>query len=190
MSEHENSAEQPQGSPLTAVLAVVIGTALGSSVYFVAEARHSKQMAEHAAHLMPLPAAAPEPSKAEPVAAAKPAEPEAKPAAEDSAAEEKPAEPEDPKARALAARTAAEQALLDEARAQLAADNATAALGTLDRMKKRFARGTLVQERELLRIEAYKARGQMPAAKRAARKFVKAYPESPHLGELEELTKI
>jgi hypothetical protein len=48
----------------------------------------------------------------------------------------------------------------------------------------------LVQERELLRIEVYKARGQTAAAKRAARKFAKAYPESPRLGELESLISI
>jgi hypothetical protein len=56
--------------------------------------------------------------------------------------------------------TAAGQAFLDDARAQLDAKNANAAQATLDRMKKRFARGSLVQERELLRIEVYKARGR------------------------------
>ena len=56
-------------------------------------------------------------------------------------------------------------------------------------MKKRFAGGTLVQERELLRIELYRARGQLTAAKRAARKFAKAYPDNPHLDELDALIK-
>jgi hypothetical protein len=169
-------------------LSLLIGAALGSSVYIVAEARHSKQVAEcSASHAAPPPAAAPEAvAKAAPAPAPEPNEraPEQEPA---KSAPEAPAEPEDPKARALAARSAAELALLDEARTQLEAKNTTGAQATLDRMKKRFARGTLAQERELLRIEVYKARGQLPAAKRAAKKFAKTFPESPHL---DELTKI
>jgi hypothetical protein len=153
----------------------------------IAEIRHQKQIAEHAAHMAP-------PSAAESALATKPkpepAEAAKAPAAEPQKkadAEEAEAAPPDPKAQALAARTAAEQALLDEARTQLGANNGTGALSTLDRMKKRFPRGTLVEERELLRVEAYKAKGQTLAAKRAARKFAKSYPDNPHLSEIESL---
>jgi hypothetical protein len=176
-----------QSSALSLALAIALGAALGSSVYVIAEIRHQKQIAEHAAHAAPPSAAElasatkPKPEPAE-AAKAPAAEPEKK-----ADAEEAEAAPPDPKAQALAARTAAEQALLDEARAQLEANNGTGALSTLDRMKKRFPRGTLVQERELLRVEAYKAKGQTLAAKRAARKFAKSYPDNPHLSEIESL---
>jgi hypothetical protein len=188
MSEQGTLKMRPQSSPLTVALSLVLGAALGSSVYIAAEIRHQKQVAEHVAQLSPLTAAAPEPEPkpTKPVAAevaAAPAEPEQ--AAHEDA--DQPIAPQDPKAQALAARTAAEQALLDEARAQLEADNAAAALATLDRMKKKYPRGTLVQERELLRVKAYRARGQTLPAKRAARKFAKSYPDSPHLDEIESL---
>jgi hypothetical protein len=154
----------------------------------MAEVRHAKQQAERPAHASPPLAAARQPTvEAAKPPASKPAD-AAKPADSDQteSAEKTPA-PEDPKARALAARTAAEQALLDEARTQLESKNAVAAQATLDRMKKRFPHGTLEQERELLRVEVHEARGQTSAAKRAARKFAKAYPESPQLSQLESL---
>lgn len=183
MSEQRTLETRPQTSALSLVLSLALGAALGSSVYVIAELQHQKQLAEHAAHAAPPPAAAPvpqpEPAK---LAAAPAAEPE-----DTADADKVEAAPPDPKAQALAARTAAEQALLDEARAQLEANNGAAALAALDRMKKRFPRGTLVQERELLRVEAYKARGQTLAAKRAARKFAKSYPDDPRLGEIESL---
>ena len=184
MSEQASLDERGQSSALSLALSIALGAALGSSVYVIAEVRHQKQLAEHAAHAAPPPAAEPPAaSKPEPKPElAKAAEPEKK-----ADAEEAEAAPPDPKAQALAARTAAEQALLDEARTQLEASNGTGALSTLDRMKKRFPRGALVQERELLRVEVYKAKGQTLAAKRAARKFAKSYPDNPHLGEIESL---
>jgi TolA-binding protein len=184
MSEQATLDVRGQSSALSLALAIALGAALGSSVYVIAEIRHQKQIAEHAAPppaAEPAPAPKPKPEPAE-VAKAPAAEPEKK-----AEAEEAEAAPPDPKAQALAARTAAEQALLDEARTQVEANNVTGALSTLDRMKKRFPRGTLVQERELLRVEAYKAKGQTVAAKRAARKFAKSFPDSPHLGDIESL---
>lgn len=184
MTEQVTMIVRPQSSALSLALSLALGAALGSGVYVVAELRHRKQIAEHAAHAAPPPAAEPAPAK--PAAAselAKAAEPE-KEAAKADAVE---AAPPDPKAQALAARAAAEQALLDEARTQLEASNAVGALTALDRMKKRFPRGSLVEERELLRVEVYKARGQTVAAKRAARKFAKSYPDNPHLTEIESL---
>jgi hypothetical protein len=188
MSEQATLIVRPQSSALSLALSLALGAALGSSVYVVAEIRHRKQIAEHAAHAAPPPAA--EPAAAKPAvaevakAAPEPAPAPAKEAAKADAVEEAPT---DPKAQALAARAAAEQALLDEARTQLEASNAVGALTALDRMKKRFPRGSLAEERELLRVEAYKARGQTVAAKRAARKFAKAYPDNPHLTEIESL---
>jgi hypothetical protein len=180
-------SERSEWSPWKTVLSMAIGAALGAGVYGIAEVRHRHEQAEKLAHAQPLPAAAPIELRDDKVPAEKTEQAAAAAEPEKATA---PVEPEDPKARALAARTAAEQALLDEARTQLDAKNAAAAQATLDHMQKRFAHGTLVQERELLRIEVYKARGQMPAAKRAARKFVKAYPDSSHLEELNALTKI
>jgi len=190
-----NALAGSEWSPLKTVLSMAIGAALGTSVYVIAEVRHTREQAEKAPQLMPLLAAEQtELVNARPTTPARdgtaPQAAKLPPAAPVEAEEPTRVAPEDPKARALAERTTAEQALLDEARTQLAAKNAAAAQATLDRMKKRFARGALAQERELLRIEVYKARGQLPAAKRAARKFVKAYPDSPHIDELDGLTGI
>lgn len=185
MSEQATLDVRGQSSALSLALSIALGAALGSSVYVIAEIKHQKQIAEHAAHAAPPPAAAPEPK---PAPQPKPESTElAKAPAAEPEEKEAEAAPPDPKAQALAARTAAEQALLDEARTQIEANNGAAALTTLDRMKKRFPRGALVEERELLRVEAYKARGQTLAAKRAARKFAKSYPDNPHLGEIESL---
>jgi hypothetical protein len=151
-------------------------------VYIVAEIRHQKTHPPPSAAVDH--AAKPKPAVVE---LAKPAVAEQKEAAAADAAEPTPAAPPDPKAQALAARAAAEQALLEEARTQLGANKASAALATLERMKKKFPHGSLVQDRELLRVEVYKARGQTPAAQRAARKFAKAYPDSPNLSEIESL---
>ena len=186
MSEQLSLDVRPQSSPLMLALSIALGAALGSSVYIVAEIRHQKQEQ----HLSPPSAAATKPAPIEiakaPAAEPKDAAPKSPPIEE--AEPPKPAAaPQDPKALALAARTAAEQALLEEARAQLGENNATKALATLDRMKRKFPRGSLVQDRELLRVEAYKARGQTPAAQRAARKFAKAYPDNPNLGEIASL---
>jgi hypothetical protein len=182
MSEQGTVIVRPQSSALSLVLSLALGAALGSSVYVVAELRHQKQIAEHAAHATPPLAAATAPVlPAATTELAKAAEPEKADADE---AEAQPAAPPDQK---VQARAAAEQALLDEARTQLEASNAAAALSALDRMKKRFPRGSLVEERELLRVAAYRARGQTVAAKRAARKFAKSYPDNPHLDELESL---
>lgn len=174
--------EPTHWAPWKTAASMAIGAVLGSSVYVAAEARHSTQQAEHAA-LMPPTAAAAE--RVSPPGPARDDHKDTTPAPE-AAPQPTAAEPaaDDPKARALAARSAAERSLLDEARSQLEAKNLSAAQAALDQMKKRFARGALVQERELLRIEVYKARGQLAAAKRAARKFAKAYPDSPHLDEL------
>jgi len=168
-------------------LALLLGATAGSAVYGLAELWHAKhrQPTAAAATTAPAPAAI-EPARASDAAAPKtaaapvPAEPAAQAAAPDPAAEE-------PSAPPTPAHDPAEQALLDTARQQLDSNNPAGAQATLERMKRRFPRGTLIQDRELLRIHVYKARRQLPAAKRAARKFAKTYPDSPHLAELESL---
>jgi hypothetical protein len=78
----------------------------------------------------------------------------------------------------------AESALLTEARAQLRSGNLAAAQASLDRLQIQVPRGMLMQEREVLGIEVLHARGNVEAAKRRAKAFIKAYPKSPHSSKL------
>lgn len=78
----------------------------------------------------------------------------------------------------------AESALLTNARAQLRGGNPAAAQASLDRLQAQFPKGTLMQEREVLGIEVLYARGNVEGAKRRAKAFVKAYPNSPHSAKL------
>ena len=78
----------------------------------------------------------------------------------------------------------AESALLTDARAQLRSGSATAAQASLDRLQAQFPNGMLTQEREVLGIEVLYARGNVDGAKRRAKAFVKAYPNSPHSAKL------
>ena len=78
----------------------------------------------------------------------------------------------------------AESKLLTDARAQLRSGNLAAAQASLDRLQAQFPKGMLTQEREVLAIEVAYARGNVEAAKRRAKAFVKAYPKSPHSAKL------
>lgn len=78
----------------------------------------------------------------------------------------------------------AESALLMQARAQLRSGNPAAAQAALDRLQAQFPQGMLAQEREVLAIEVAFARGNVDAAKRRAKAFIKAYPKSPHSQKL------
>ena len=80
---------------------------------------------------------------------------------------------------------ARESAALTRARAELRAGNAASAQATLSRMQKKFGSGALHQEREVLAIEALAAQGKALEAERAARAFMRAYPESPHAQPLQ-----
>jgi Outer membrane lipoprotein len=77
-------------------------------------------------------------------------------------------------------RLGAESALLTEARAELRRGDVTAAQATLTRMQAAFPNGVLGQEREVLAIEVLAASGKTDAARRRARAFIEAHPESPH----------
>lgn len=78
----------------------------------------------------------------------------------------------------------AESKLLTDARAQLRAGNLAAAQDLLDRLQAQFPKGVLTQERDVLAIEVAYARGNVDAARRRAKAFVKAYPKSPHSAKL------
>jgi len=78
----------------------------------------------------------------------------------------------------------AESALLTQARAQLRNGDANAAEQLLRTLHKKFPKGMLRQEREVLAIEVLAARGNAGAAQRRARAFVLAHPESPHSAQL------
>ena len=78
----------------------------------------------------------------------------------------------------------AESALLTEARAYLRNGDANAAQQTLNKLRSKFPKGVLRQEREVLTIELLSARGNKDAARRRAKAFIAAYPESPHSAQL------
>jgi hypothetical protein len=82
---------------------------------------------------------------------------------------------------------AAESALLASARAELRKGEIPAAQRSLNRLRARFPKGALAQERDVLGIELLSARGDSAAAKRAARAFVTSYPDSPHSTRLRTL---
>jgi hypothetical protein len=73
-----------------------------------------------------------------------------------------------------------EIALLDEARARLAKQQARAALATLDSYRNQYPTGALRQEAMLLRIDALLGMHAQPAARRLAHRFLAENPTSPH----------
>ncbi|HEX3855657.1 MAG TPA: tetratricopeptide repeat protein, partial [Polyangiaceae bacterium] len=78
----------------------------------------------------------------------------------------------------------AESALITQARAQLRNGDANAAQQLLRTLHKKFPKGMLRQEREVLAIEVLAARGNADAARQRARAFIAAHPESPHSAQL------
>jgi outer membrane protein assembly factor BamD (BamD/ComL family) len=77
--------------------------------------------------------------------------------------------------------------MLTEARAELHAGDPRAALQTLERLRARSPKGVLAQEREVLTIQVLSALGDNAAAKRKAKEFLDAHPESPHTSQLRRL---
>jgi TolA-binding protein len=77
-----------------------------------------------------------------------------------------------------------ENRLLREARAASRAGDQAGALGTLKQLDKRFPGGALVQERELLRVQALRAQGSHAEAEQRARRFLKLYPTSPYASHM------
>ena len=80
-----------------------------------------------------------------------------------------------------------ESRMLTEARAELRAGDPRAALQTLERLRVRSPKGVLMQEREVLNVQILSALGDNAAAKRKAKEFLDAHPESPHAAQLRRL---
>lgn len=115
----------------------------------------------------PAPAAAPEPAPAPSDISIPPVEvtaPEVAPP---------PPAPVDPR------RLALEVSLIDRARAAVTANDIPRALAVLDEYRKSFADGALVEEAELVRIEALLAAHRSAEASEAGRAFLARFPHSP-----------
>ena len=153
-------------------LVAVGGLALGSGYWALRSPSPSPSTEAHAPVAPVTPAVPPLPVAPNEVVA---------PAPEEAPAEDAPSPKLEP--RRLDA-LKAESALLTNARAQLRGGNPAAAQASLDRLQAQFPRGTLMQEREVLGIEVLYARGNVEGAKRRAKAFVKAYPNSPHSAKL------
>ena len=82
---------------------------------------------------------------------------------------------------------ALESRMLTDARAQLRGGDPRSSLSTLERLRARVPRGVLMQEREVLAIQIASALGDTTTAKRRAKEFVDAYPESPHASQMRRL---
>jgi hypothetical protein len=80
----------------------------------------------------------------------------------------------------------AEVELLERAQRTMKADP-KAALALLAEHERSFPRGDLVQEREMLAIEALQATGQLRAARKRANDFLRRFPHSSHIPRLELL---
>lgn len=89
-------------------------------------------------------------------------------------------EPSDDPAADRADDLAAELAHLQRARAALDRSDPDAALTHLAAHAGQFPGGQMVQDRQLLRVEALCARGDAPAARAEASAFLQRYPGSPH----------
>jgi hypothetical protein len=126
---------------------------------------------------------APSPAPAPPLEAREPLAPAPVP----------PAEPVERAPRTVEGRSrsdllALESRMLTDARAQLRSGDARAALATLERLRARSPKGVLTQERDVLAIQIASALGDTAIAKRKARAFLDAYPESPHAPQLRRLS--
>jgi hypothetical protein len=86
-------------------------------------------------------------------------------------------------------RLAAESAVLDIARAAVAAGDGERALQAVDRHAAAFPRGLLTEEREALGIRALSIAGRAVDARARATRFRARYPESLFLPGIEAATK-
>ena len=118
-------------------------------------------------------------------AAAKPEEKKAEAKSDETAEAED--EDDDEKSASSKSEGSGEKAMLQSARAKLRTGDTFGAQVVLEQMRKRYPGGELEQQRELLYIKTQKALGALPAAKRSARAFAQAYPNSPYLGSIESL---
>ncbi len=89
--------------------------------------------------------------------------------------------------RAPASDLAEEQALVDRARAALSRGRVADALAATDEHMRRFPRGRLAEEREVLAIQALLGSGNRAAAEARAERFRKSFPKSVFLPSLDRI---
>ena len=80
-----------------------------------------------------------------------------------------------------------EIALIDDARAAIAAGAPGKALGVLGRHDRRYPNGVFAPEATVLRIEALTGAGEGEMARTLAHRFLKAHPDSPFAERVERL---
>jgi len=80
----------------------------------------------------------------------------------------------------------AESALLSDARSKLAANDFRGALDDVARSTTRFPHGRLVQEREVVAIDALAALGRSAAMRARAQAFLERFPESPYAAHVRQ----
>lgn len=76
---------------------------------------------------------------------------------------------------------------LDRVRARVESGDSSGALAALDDYDRRFAGGVLSEESLLLRVEALRRGGDRGAAAALARRFLRTYPASVHVGRVTAL---
>ena len=86
--------------------------------------------------------------------------------------------PADDRARPAAASLRAERLLIETANAALLRGDHASALAALRKHASTYPKGELVQERELLMVQALKAAGENAAAEQRAKDFKKKFPGS------------
>jgi hypothetical protein len=164
----------------TAKLGLVLALAapVAAGAFYVAS---SSPAAPPSAAAPALVATAPSPDKAgsEPAVAPQPPPPAEQEAAQGPAkVAERPA-PE--------SAISEENRLLREARTASRSGDAAGALSKLRVLDRRFPAGALLQERELLRVQALRAQGSQAEAEQRARRFLKLYPSSPYASHMKAL---
>ena len=76
---------------------------------------------------------------------------------------------------------------LDRARVALGAGDAEKALALLASYEARFSHGALLEEAQVIRIEALFAAGRPEEAKRLTAAFASDHPDSPHIARIRQL---
>ena len=77
-----------------------------------------------------------------------------------------------------------EIAAFDGVRAAEASGDADRTLALAAEYERRYPKGTFFQEAEVLRIESLSKKGDRENAARVGERFLKAHPESPHVGRI------
>jgi outer membrane protein assembly factor BamD (BamD/ComL family) len=92
--------------------------------------------------------------------------------------------------RSTRSRLAAERALLEAARASIRTGDLATATRKLRTHQRDFARGELVEEREVLWIHALKSKGDAVGAQKRAEAFRRRYPHSLFLPAVDSIVPV